>query len=188
MALLEVVTMNVQRIALVGPMGVGKSSVGRALTRMLDCPLVDLDKMIETEAGMTIREIFAREGETGFRLRESELLSRVTSETLETSLVLAAGGGIVTTAAAREVLGQHWTTIWLNAEPSTLLSHLQSETNHRPMLDSDSDLLSRIVQLASVREAWYRSVARFTVTVDGRDVDSIAREICQLGGWMTCSD
>lgn len=107
-------------LLLIGMPGCGKSTVGRCLARRLGRPLVDLDQEIEQAAGCTIPEVFAREGEEGFRRREHDTLRRYSKES---GLVISAGGGIVTREENRDPMWENSTVIWLQRDLDKLPVH-----------------------------------------------------------------
>lgn len=140
-------------------MGCGKSSVGRELSRLLCCPFMDLDQVIEEVQGRSIPEIFATDGEAEFRRMEKDALELVlnTQETRQNpdpihktdtphhqadtpypsghvSAVLALGGGTVMTKECAQMVREHTTCIYLRASIDTLVSHLEGESSGRPML------------------------------------------------------
>lgn len=176
------------RVALIGPMGVGKSTVGRLLAAKLGWPLIDLDHEIESRSGKTISEIFADVKEIGFRQLEFQILQQVTQECEGKCCVLATGGGVVTTPSARSVLSDAWDVVWLFATPKTIVERLQNETSTRPLLRSADDLLTRIEQLSRDREAWYQGVSKWKVDVNDKHPEEVTRQLCQLGGWTECND
>ncbi|QSO45897.1 shikimate kinase [Alicyclobacillus mengziensis] len=176
------------RVALVGPMGVGKSTVARLLAVGLGWRMVDLDSEIEQRSGKTVRQIFESETEQGFRMLESSTLDLVTKETVKGCCVLATGGGVVTTSVSREILFRDWETVWLTASPATMIQHLQFETSGRPLLDGAKDLFERIHKLSTDRAPLYQSVAKWTVSVDGLTAETVAQRIHELGGWTACNE
>lgn len=109
------------RIFLTGFMGCGKSEVGRRLAVLRGVPFVDLDREIEAAAGATVAEIFAREGEAGFRRRESAALA-ATARYPE--VVVATGGGLVTVEENRAWLARQGLTVWLNPPFAVLAARL----------------------------------------------------------------
>jgi shikimate kinase len=109
------------RIYLSGFMGAGKTTVGRCLADRLGLPFVDLDEVIERRAGLTVREIFERAGEPGFRQLELETLTELAAGE---DLVLALGGGTVTVAATAELLAATGVTVWLNPPFATIVRRI----------------------------------------------------------------
>ncbi len=160
-------------------MGCGKSSVGRRLSELLCCRFVDLDEMIEGHECRTIPEIFAAEGETGFRAVEAEALGMIMNEyssSTERNLVVALGGGTVTTPECAELIHEHTHCIYLRATVDTLVGNLEGETVGRPMLQSPAGLRARISELMGIRASVYESAAHQTIDIDGKSIDIIAVE------------
>ncbi len=160
-------------IWLVGMMGAGKSTVGRALARRLRRPFSDLDREIEREAGCKVAEIFEREGESGFRARER----RAIAEQAGRAAVVALGGGAIAQPGAAERLAASGTVVYLKATPETLLERI-GEARTRPLLrDLDGEeRLSEIRRLLEERRAAYES-ATVVVETDGRGVATLAAAV-----------
>jgi shikimate kinase len=160
---------------LVGMMGAGKSSVGRPLAEALGYRFVDADTVIEQAAGRSIAEIFAREGESGFREMETAVLQGIAGWH---SLVVATGGGAVT----RPVNWGHMhqgVVVWLDAPESVLLRRLQADPTPRPLL-AGADGAARLRQLLMERRPLYRQ-ADLTV-LQGEEppqrvVDKVLRDL-----------
>jgi shikimate kinase len=162
-----------RRIVLTGFMGSGKSTVGPLLAHRLGWRFVDADDVIAAEAGCTIPEIFAREGETAFRERERATIARLAGEP---ALVLALGGGAIETEATRALL---------SSAPETLLVHLEVElattlercrgTEHlRPILADQANLASRYQR----RLPLYRT-AHVSIAVDALTPEQVVEAIVQ---------
>lgn len=135
---------------LIGPMGAGKSTVGRHLAELLRMPFVDLDHEIEVHTGAAISLIFELEHEAGFRRRESALLAELTARQ---GIVLATGGGAVLDAGNRRLLRERGYVIWLDASVEAQLARLARD-RHRPLLQA-SDRRERLERLAAERNALY---------------------------------
>ena len=159
-------------IYLIGPMGTGKSSVGRHLARMLKKRFLDCDQEMEERTGARIAIIFELEGESGFRKRERALLQELAKED---GLVLATGGGVVLDRANRELLSSRGFNIYLDA-PLELLVSRTSRDRQRPLLQTE-DRAARIKALAEERDPLYRQLADMIVTSDKRSAKHVAREI-----------
>lgn len=162
-----------RRIVLTGFMGAGKSTVGPLLAAHLGWSFIDADDVIESEAGLTIAEFFARHGEPAFRQREHETIARLASAD---ALILALGGGAIEHASTRELL--------LNS-PSTLLVHLEIEfsttlarcrgTEHiRPVLADQANLAARYQR----RLPLYRT-AHVSIPVDALTPEQAVAAILQ---------
>ena len=160
-------------------MGCGKSSVGRRLSELLCCPFMDLDDVIEAQAGKSIPEIFAEEGEAGFRAIEAERLSTVIDRNAE--MVLSLGGGTVMTPKCGRIVHEKTLCIYLRASMETLVNNLKDESEGRPMLASGTSLHDRIAELFALRESTYESTAHIIVDTDGKTIDEIAEAIIRIG-------
>jgi shikimate kinase len=162
-----------QHLVLVGMMGVGKTTVGRALADRLDRQLVDSDAVIEARTGRTVREIFADDGEPAFRALESDVL--LESLAAPEPLVIAAAGGVVLSAANRAALKDgRARVVWLCADPTTLLDRVRNGV-HRPLLDDDP--AGTLQRMFVEREPLYRQVADAIVLVDHRSVFEIVEAV-----------
>jgi shikimate kinase len=169
-------------IVLIGMMGVGKSSIGRRLGARLGIPFIDADAEIESAAGMSIADIFARHGEAAFRNGEARVIARLLAGGPQ---VLATGGGAVMNEATRTLIKQRGVSIWLSAELDLLMRRISKRKAERPMLHTD-DPAGTLRQLLATRAPIY---AQADLTVQSRDVphDAIVAEIMEalavfLGG------
>jgi shikimate kinase len=147
---------------LIGPMGAGKSSIGRRLAGHFGMPCIDLDAAIEERTGASVATIFEIEGEDGFRRRESELLAELAARD---GIVLATGGGAVLVPANRTLLHERGFVLWLQTSVEQQL-HRLARDRQRPLLDTP-DRRERLEQLARVRDPVYRALA--DVAVGGAD-------------------
>src|SRR5580698_5749378 len=161
-------------IFLIGPMGSGKTAVGRHLARLFQYTFHDSDADIEAKTGVDIPFIFEKEGEPGFRLREREAIDRLTR--LE-SIVLATGGGAVIDPMNREVLAQRGAVVYLVTSVNQQIERTR-HGRHRPLLQ-DTDPEKKLKELMDRRAALYAEIADVTVTTDGRRVQTVAEEIHQ---------
>jgi shikimate kinase len=161
-----------RNIFLIGPMGSGKSAVGRHLARLSHFTFHDSDADIEARTGVDIAFIFGKEGEAGFRVREKESIERLTR--LE-SVVLATGGGAVIEAENRRALADRGVVVYLETSIDQQLERTR-HGRHRPLLN-DTDPEQRLVELMQRRAALYAEIADITVSTDGRRVQLLAEEI-----------
>jgi len=161
-----------QNIFLIGPMGSGKSAVGRHLARLFHLTFYDSDADIEAKTGVDIPFIFEKEGEAGFRMREKESIERLTR--LE-SIVLATGGGAVIEADNRRVLTERGIVVYLETSIEQQLERTR-HARHRPLLN-DTDPEEKLKELMLRRAALYAEIANITVSTDGRRVQLVAEEI-----------
>lgn len=148
-----------RRLALVGLMGAGKSVLGREAAQRLGWPFLDADRLLEERAGMSVPEIFAGDGEAGFRARESALLEELAAA--PAPFVLATGGGVVTSASNRERLAGRFWTAWLRVDPALAARRLAGDRT-RPLLPP-GDPEPTLAALAAERAAHYGEVARVTL-------------------------
>ena len=188
-------------------MGCGKSSVGSELSKLLCCPFMDLDSVIEEKAGRSIPEIFATDGETAFRRMESETLKAIADHAcsvhqndasvslkestcsstdsgqesirmgVEDAVVLALGGGTVMTRECEEMVHGKTFCVYLRASVETLVRNLDGESESRPMLAGN--LMDRINELMALRSETYERTAHVIIDTDGKSVEEIAVEICR---------
>ncbi len=150
---------------MVGMMGAGKTAIGTALARRLDVPFLDSDSEIEAAANMTIAEIFARDGETFFREKESQVISRL----LEGKpAILSTGGGAFLQARNREAIKGSGISLWLRADLELLWSRVKHKTT-RPLLRTP-DPRATLAELCRIREPEY---AKADLVVDANPEYSI---------------
>ncbi|MDI9498150.1 MAG: shikimate kinase [Bacillota bacterium] len=157
------------RIALIGFMATGKSSVGQSLAASLGIPFRDLDREIVTAAGMSIPEIFSRQGEAGFRALETRLLQKLACGS--DPLLLATGGGVPLRPENRCLLRQGFVVIELTAEPETVQRRV-GEAQDRPLLTGRNNSAA-IRRLMEERRPAYEEVRHLQVAVDGLRIDEI---------------
>lgn len=163
-----------QNLFLIGPMGAGKSAVGRQLARMLHLTFVDSDDEIESRTGVDIPFIFEKEGEEGFRKREAKAIDDLSARE---GVILATGGGAVTDAQSRSHLGARGFVVYLYTTVEQQLARTQ-KGRERPLLENGDR--SRILEdLMSVRDPMYREIADLIVETDGRKVKAVANEILE---------
>lgn len=152
---------------LIGLSGAGKSTVGRHLANLLGRRLFDIDKMIETEAGCTVRELFAREGEAAFRQSEIQLVRRLA--TSERFAVVATGGGTSCGQEALAPMKASGLLIWLRADIDEVMTRV--DVGKRPLLAEASDPRAKLVELGETRRHWY---GRADLAIDRGSRDSLA--------------
>ncbi|CAN5248278.1 shikimate kinase [soil metagenome] len=143
---------------LVGPSGVGKTTVGRALARRLAVDFFDSDHEIEARCGCAISLIFEVEGESGFRVRETQVLRELC---LRSSGICSTGGGIVLAEQNRQLMRAHGTVVYLHAPPAVLHARTRGDKT-RPLLQT-VDPRAAIEAMYAKRDALYRDVADLVV-------------------------
>ena len=163
-----------QNLFLVGPMGAGKSAVGRQLARMLHLEFVDSDEEIESRTGVDIPFIFEKEGEAGFRKREAGVIDDLSQKE---GIVLATGGGAILDPQNRNHLGARGFVVYLHTTVDQQLSRTRKGRD-RPLLAKD-DPRAVLEGLMATREPLYREIAALTVDTDGRKVRAVANEIVE---------
>lgn len=159
-------------IFLIGPMGAGKSTVGRCLAGLLGKRFQDADQEIEARTGASITLIFEIEGEAGFRRRETAVLEELTRGD---NLVLATGGGAVLSEENRQRLRSRGIVIYLRAPLETLLARTQRDRS-RPLLQT-ADRRQALEAILAVRDPLYRETAHLIVDTGHRPPMAVAREI-----------
>lgn len=164
-------------IFLVGPMGAGKTAVGRQLARALHLPFADSDVEIEERTGVDIPFIFEKEGETGFRKREAAVIDELTQRD---GIVLATGGGAVIDADNRRRLGGRGFVVYLNTSVDQQVARTRRSCT-RPLLETD-DPRATLAALLETRDPLYREIADLVVETDRRKVRSVTREIIERLG------
>ena len=162
-------------IYLVGPMGAGKTTVGRYLAELLNRPFIDSDHEIETRTGANIPWIFEKEGESGFRVRESNVIEHLT---LRHPIVLATGGGAVTQPKNCQLLNQRGIVIYLYTPVEIQLLRTARDRN-RPLLQVDNPE-QKLRELLNVRDPLYRDVAHIIVETNQGAARDLAQHIIQL--------
>lgn len=146
-------------LILVGPMGAGKTTVGKHLARSLALEFCDSDHEIESRAGVDIPTIFEYEGEAGFRKREEEMIAELLRQ--RGPMVFSTGGGAVLSAATRRILAENGYVVFLNCSVDQQLLRTQMDSN-RPLLRHPNPR-QRLEHLMQTREPLYREVADLVV-------------------------
>src|SRR5687768_13376745 len=159
-------------VFLVGPMGSGKTAVGKHLARLLQAPFRDSDAEIEARTGVDISYIFSREGEAGFRQREREVIEDLTREN---PIVLATGGGAILLPENRAALHDRGFVVYLETSLEQQAERVRQGRN-RPLLH-DVDPLTKLTELMLTRAPLYEALADFTIATDGRKVHVVADAI-----------
>jgi shikimate kinase len=147
----------------IGPMGAGKTTIGRGVAELIGLPFHDLDHEIEVRSGAAIRLIFDIEGEGGFRQRESALLAELTAQD---DIVIATGGGAVMAAENRRLLAARGFVVYLETRVDEQLARLARDRK-RPLLAAP-DRRERLLALAAERDPLYREIADLIVPAGPR--------------------
>jgi shikimate kinase len=177
-----------RHLVLIGMMGVGKSSIGRRVALRLGRQFVDTDQLVEDEAGCTVAEIFAAEGEPAFRARENAAVRRALES--EPFSVIAFGGGAVLEPTNRGLARECGLVVWLQAPARELArrvsaSMLRSGGTARPLLTQGRSPEAVLDELARAREGAYRAAAHVLVDTAGRSPSQAATAVLVASGWTS---
>ena len=162
------------RIFLIGPMGAGKTTIGKQLAQALGMTFGDSDQEIQRRTGVDIPTIFEYEGEEGFRQREQQAIDDLTQVDNQ---VLATGGGAILRAENRQHLSARGIVVFLACSPEQQFERTYRDRN-RPLLQTE-DPLERLKTLMAEREPLYLSTADYTVSTEGRSAATVANEILE---------
>ena len=165
-------------IVLIGYRATGKTTVARKIAEWIGWEAVDADVEIERRAGRSIADIFAAEGEDGFRDREAAVIADLATRS---RLVIAAGGGAPLRAENRAALRAGGTVVWLKARPETIHARMTGDATtatRRPSL-TDQDPLAEIVTLLDRREPLYRETAHEEIDTEERSPEAVAAEVLE---------
>jgi shikimate kinase len=169
-----------RHLVLVGLMGAGKTTVGQRCAKLLDRPFVDTDELVVAAAGVPFDDIWAAEGEQGFRARERVAVADAAAS--PTPLVISCGGGAVLDPENRRVLRSEGVVVWLTASATELASRLVHDDS-RPLL-AGGDKTATLARLGSLREPAYEAAAHVQVDTDGRTPEEIADVVVEeLQSW-----
>lgn len=156
---------------LVGAPGAGKSTIGKKVAERFMLPFVDTDEIIETQAGMSVADIFVTEGEERFRERERQAVA----DALETSLgIVSLGGGAVTQQGTRDLLAGHRVT-WLRVSAGEAAKRVGMNATRPLLVGNVRGTLQRLLQ---EREVWYEEVSTDTVDTTNRPIHDVVRDVC----------
>jgi len=164
-------------IVLVGMMGAGKTTIGRRLAKALNLNFRDADAEIEAAAGMSVAELFDRHGEASFRLGEAKVIERLLSGP---PIVLATGGGALTTASTRALVKERAISIWLRADIDTLVRRATRRPT-RPLLKK-GDPKETIARLLSERTLYYADATLIIDSQPGAHGNTVSAILSALAG------
>ncbi|TQV89095.1 shikimate kinase AroK [Aliikangiella coralliicola] len=167
-----------RNIFLIGPMGAGKTTIGKQLAQNLHLEFVDSDQEIEARTGAPIDWIFDIEGEDGFRKREKSIISELTQRQ---GIVLATGGGAVIESENRTFLAGRGIVVYLETSIEQQVERTRRD-KRRPLLQSSEDPEATLVQLHTERDKLYREIADIVVATNENSIKSVANKIVsQIG-------
>jgi shikimate kinase len=166
-----------RNIFLVGMMGAGKTTVGRALAQRLELEFVDCDRMLVQRTGVPVATVFEIEGEAGFRRRESAVLAELAEGT---DRVVATGGGVILSPDNRAVMRAHGTVVYLRARLESLWERTRHDSS-RPLL-ATADPRATLAALLEVRDPLYRETAHLVVDTGSQSASTlVTRVVAALG-------
>jgi shikimate kinase len=164
--------MSLNNLFLVGPMGAGKTTVGRQLSEALRMEFIDSDHEIQHRTGVDIPTIFEFEGEEGFRNREQAVIDELTARA---GIILATGGGAILRELNRLHLSSRGFVVYLQCTPEQQFERTRRDKN-RPLLQIENPL-ERLKSLMRIRDPLYRQTADLVISTEGRNTQSVVREI-----------
>lgn len=161
-------------IILIGPMGSGKSSIGKKLSKMMKFNFVDTDSLIEDSTGVDIPTIFEHEGEEGFRERERNILQEI-SEYKET--VIGTGGGIIISEKNRTTIKNMGFVVYLTASVRELVYRTEHDKNRPLINNNDDDAENKIKKILKDRKEYYEKTSNMIISTDIYDTVKISKII-----------
>jgi len=162
-------------IYLVGPMGAGKTTIGRRIAEIKGMSFVDSDHEVEKRTGVDISFIFDMEGEDGFRKREREMIAELSEQP---NTVMATGGGAVVDRSTRDLLSARGVVVYLQTSLEQQLARTR-KANNRPLLEGSDDIAATLTKLMEERDPLYRSIADIVVVTGEQQARRLAREIVE---------
>ncbi|MBP3873859.1 MAG: shikimate kinase [Lachnospiraceae bacterium] len=167
-----------RNIVLTGFMGAGKTSLGKAVSKLLQVPFLDTDDLIEKSEGMTISEIFAGKGEQYFRSLETETVRKLAGR--GGRFVLSVGGGLPLREENRPLLREAGCVVYLKADIDTLSMRLSKDMKRPVLQQGGGTLEEKITRILAQREPLYLETADVVIENDHRPFREVAAEIAQL--------
>ena len=166
---------KINNIILVGPMGSGKTTIGRRLSERLTLDFFDSDHEIVNTTGVSIDHIFDVEGEKGFRTRESDVLKKLCSMP---NIVLATGGGAVILKENRELMKKASSIIYLSSSVDQILRRT-AKSKTRPLLEKSNNRRKTITDIVEARDSLYREVSTHIIDTNGKKLNEVVDEIIE---------
>ena len=163
----------INNIILVGPMGSGKTSIGRKLSASLSLDFFDSDHEIIEKTGVSIDHIFDVEGEKGFRARESEAIKNLCNMT---NVIIATGGGSVLLEENRKLMMQAGLVVYLSSSVDQILRRT-AKSKSRPLLEKSNNRRKTITDIVQARDPLYKEVAKLVINTNGKKLNEVIDEI-----------
>jgi len=164
---------NQKNIFLIGLLGTGKTTVGRQLSRKLKMEFYDSDRVIEERTGVDIPLIFEKEGEAGFRARETAIIDELTQKK---NIVLATGGGAILNAENRNHLVNRGTVFYLKSNLQTLVERTSKDKN-RPLLQTGEPVETTLKNLLEQRGPLYEETADYVIETANNSIHNVIQAI-----------
>ncbi|VAY02493.1 Shikimate kinase 1 [Arsenophonus endosymbiont of Aleurodicus dispersus] len=165
-----------RNIFLIGPMGAGKSTIGRQLSQQLSMEFFDSDQEIERRTGADVSWVFDLEGEEGFREREEKIINELTEKK---GIVLATGGGSIKSKETRNRLSARGLVVYLATTIEKQMARTQRDKK-RPLLQLDHTGSEVLEKLANERNPLYEKIADMTINTDDKSAKMVANQIIEL--------
>jgi len=166
---------KINNIILVGPMGSGKTTIGKRLSERLSLDFFDSDHEIVNITGVSIDHIFDIEGEKGFRTRESDVLKKLCNMP---NIVLATGGGSVILEENRELMKKAGSIIYLSSSVDQILRRT-AKSKTRPLLEKSNNRRKTIIDIVEARDSLYREVSSHIIDTNGKKLNEVIDEIIE---------
>jgi len=166
---------TINNIILVGPMGSGKTTIGRRLSENLSLDFFDSDHEIINTTGVSIDHIFDVEGEKGFRARESDVIKKLCGTP---NIVIATGGGAVLLKENRELIKKAGSVVYLSSSVDQILRRT-AKSKTRPLLEKSNNRRKTIIDILEVRDSLYKEVASIIINTNGKKLNEVIDEIIE---------
>jgi len=166
---------KINNIILVGPMGSGKTTIGRRLSESLNLDFFDSDQEIIDTTGVNIDHIFDVEGEKGFRIRESLMLKKLCNMS---NIILATGGGAVMLLENRELIKRTGLVVYLSSSVDQILRRT-AKSKTRPLLEKSKNRRKTISDILGARDSLYKEVASLIIDTNGKKLSDVIEEIIE---------
>lgn len=166
-----------KNIILIGMSGVGKSTIGKALSESLNMGFYDTDIIIEETTKLSIEEIFDKYGEAFFREIESKIIKELSSKENQ---IISSGGGVVLNNNNIVLMKKKGILVLLDSSLENLIDNLMKSSTVRPLLKGKDSIYSKVKELYNTRKEIYNSSADFIVSVDDKSIEEIVYEICNI--------
>ena len=166
---------KINNIILVGPMGSGKTTIGRRLSENLSIDFFDSDHEIIDTTGVSIDHIFDVEGEKGFRVRESDVIKKLCGTP---NIVIATGGGAVILKENRELIKKAGSVVYLSSSVDQILRRA-AKSKTRPLLEKSNNRRKTIIDILEVRDSLYKEVASIVINTNGKKLNEVIDEIIE---------